>query len=135
MSEERRNTENGRIEPAGTRFSGHEPRGVPRETWIDWLDPRSSTPVGRAGALERLRSAGALPYPDRDGDLIVEVETRRDPHGGRTIRRLTKIVEHDCPECGHDRADRTEWAIYTCEHGHAVACRACGREHSRHSTL
>lgn len=78
------------------------------------------------GALDRIQSRGLLPFRGPDGTLIVSVDVRRGPPGeGRYLRKLTEIVDRECPECGHDRADRTTWNIWTCESGETVRCRAC----------
>lgn len=83
--------------------------------------------AGRAlDTLDRIQSRGLLPFRDHEGDLITAIDVRRGPPtAGRWLRKLTKIVAVDCPECGHDRADKTVWNIYSCESGESVSCRAC----------
>ena len=76
--------------------------------------------------LDRIQARGLLPFRDHEGDLITAIDVRRGPPGGGDyLHKLTKIVARDCPECGHDRADRTVWNIWTVEGGEGVTCRAC----------
>jgi len=90
----------------------------------------------RIDALDRIQSRGLLPFEDHEGDLITAVDVRRGPPGaGRWLKKLTKIISEDCPECGHDRADRTWWSIWTCESGETVRCRACDEIIREESTL
>ena len=86
--------------------------------------------------LDRIQSRGLLPFRDHEGDLITEIDVRHGPPGaGDYLHKLTKIVERECPECGHDRADRTVWNIWTVEGGEGVTCRACGHTIEEVSSL
>lgn len=104
-----------------------------KETLTERLaDPDYNT----ANALERLRTQGYLPIRDpRDGLLITHVETDRVPGTGTFVKQMTKIVERECPECGYDRAEKMNWAVYTCESGHHVTCRACDHVIEERSSL
>lgn len=90
----------------------------------------------RTHALDRVQSEGFLPFHDYDGRLITEVDVRRGPPGaGKYVRKIVWIVERDCPECGHDRADHTRWNIWTVEGGEAVRCRACDHTIEKETSL
>lgn len=106
-----------------------------RDDFRRYLDPDEDTAIDRTDALDRIRAAGALPFRDYDGRLITEVDTRRAPGGGSYVRSITWIVPEDCPECDHDRADLTRWAIWTAEHGENLVCRACDHVIREESTL
>lgn len=90
----------------------------------------------RLGTLDRIDRRGLLPFRRQDGTLITDINVERGPPGeGNYLRSLTEIVERDCPECGHDRADAVYWRIWTAESGKRVRCRACDHIIKEESSL
>lgn len=109
-----------------------------RADFLDYLDPETDTSISRVDALDRAKHRGLLPMPDPaepDVELITAVEIGRVPGEGQFIKKLVRIVEDSCPSCGYDRADLTDWRVWTCESGHTVECRACGEVLEERSTL
>jgi len=112
-----------------------------KECWTadvaDNLDAPRDAAYGRVRAISDLMQAGALPVadPEHDGDLLHSVELDTAPRGSRYIKSATWIIEAECPECGHDRADHTEWSYFTAESGESITCRACYHLIEENSTL
>jgi len=112
-----------------------------KECWTDGvadrLDADRDAAYGRVRSISDLLQADALPVADpaKDGNLLIDVELATAPRGSRYVRAATWIIEADCPECGHDRADLTEWSYFTAEHGENTVCRACEHIIVEHSSL
>jgi hypothetical protein len=106
-----------------------------RDDFRSYLDPDTDTAIDRTDALDRIAAAGGLPFRDHDGRLIVDVETKRAPSGGRYVRSITWIFAEECPECGHDRADWNKWYYWTAESGSSTVCRACEHVISESTSL
>jgi DNA-directed RNA polymerase subunit RPC12/RpoP len=104
-----------------------------KQALIEWIE---SDDYNTVSALQRLKSHGYLPFRDpRDDGLVTDVEVDHVPGTGNFVKSITKIVERECPECGHDRANYNQWKVYTCEHGEGVTCRACGHVIEQEDTL
>jgi endogenous inhibitor of DNA gyrase (YacG/DUF329 family) len=102
----------------------------------DFREDLADDDADALGVLDRIQSRGLLPFRDPEGNLITEVDVRRGPPGaGSYLRKIVRVVERDCPECGHDRADHKRFNIWTAESGERVFCRVCGHTIDGGSTL
>lgn len=108
-----------------------------REDFREYLDPETETNISRQNALVRLSHRdGLLPIrdPADDATHILVVESDHGP-AGSFVKRTVRVIERECPECGHDRLRRIMWRAYTCEHGERVNCPVCQTTVERHDTL
>lgn len=111
-------------------YGPHAPRRIPRcDDCIreDYRERLADDDHDAIDVLDEIRARGLLPFTDHEGEIITEVDVRRGPPGaGSYLRTITRVVERDCPECGHDRADHKRFNIWTVEGGERVTCRVCG---------
>lgn len=107
----------------------HEQRMI--ELLRECLNPDNDGVFGRPRALKELEREVGVPFEDYDGGIITDVDVeygsgRGAEPNGRWVESITKVVEADCDECGHDRADQSFKANAGCEPMQFTTCRICG---------
>lgn len=111
-----------------------------REDLREDLDPTTDSTLSRERALRVLDRLDLLPVIDPiDDGRITDVEVEHGSgYGGEPagywIKRLTKRLARDCPNCGYDRA-RYRYRNYVAEMGESTVCVVCGFVHEENSTF